>query len=254
MTVSKKHPGVARLFEDGEYFVAGKIQLVERKASTQQYYELTPAESRFIFLSKGWSQIVGFHTRNPVHRGHEYIQKKALEISGADGLYINPATGPKKKGDFEHAYIMHSYQTMLDFALYPEGKILLGSFVTYSRYGGPREAVFTALCRKNMGCSHFIIGRDHTGVGSFYTKEASAKLFSKLGDLGIEILSFPSIGFNIKSQSYEEIDNNEHCLTIDGTSIRNALGAGKKVEDWKMRELIQDALFDLKSSGKTMFV
>jgi pyruvate kinase len=253
-TESKEHPGVVRLFEEGEHFIAGEIQLLKRQPSSKKYYELTPAESRFIFSSKGWSQIIGFHTRNPVHRGHEYIQKKALEISGADGLYINPVTGPKKMGDFEYAYIMRSYETMLEFGLYPEGKTLLGSFATYSRYCGPREAIFTALCRKNMGCSHFIIGRDHTGVGAFYEKEAFDKLFSKVGHLGIEILSFPAIGFNITSQSHEEISNDDQCLPIDGTSIRNALNAGKKVEDWMMRELVQDSLLDLKASGEKMFV
>ena len=253
-TESIEHPGVARLFEEGEYFIAGEIRLLERQPSSQKYYELTPAESRFIFSSKGWTKIIGFHTRNPVHRGHEYIQKKALEISGADGLYINPVTGPKKKGDFEYAHIMSSYQTMLEFGLYPEGKTLLGGFASYPRYCGPREAIFTALCRKNMGCSHFIIGRDHTGVGSFYEKDAFDQLFSKLGNLGIEILFFPSIGFNLESQSYEEIKNNNQCLPIDGTSIRDALEAGAKVEDWMMRELIQDALFDLKANGETMFV
>jgi pyruvate kinase len=254
MTKSKEHPGVAKLYCDGNFFLAGEIKLLERQKSALRYYEYTPTETRFIFSRKGWSQVIGFHTRNPIHRGHEYIQKKALEISGADGLYINPVGGPKKYGDFKYEYIMQSYQTMLDFGLYPEKQVLLGSFITYSRYGGPREAVFTALCRKNMGCSHFIIGRDHTGVGLFYKENSVSDLFKKIGDIDIKILFFPKIGFNKSSGFYEEMHDENKVCSIEGTNIRDALRLGEKVDDWLMRDLVQDSLLDLAVEGDTMFV
>ena len=255
-TTSHEHPGVARLFREGKHFLAGEVKLLERQPSQNRHYELTPKQTRFIFAHKGWSRIIGFHTRNPVHRGHEYIQKKALEISGADGLYLNPVVGPKKNGDFKHTHIMKSYQTMLEYGLYPEGKTMLGSFATYPRYGGPREAVYTALCRKNMGCSHFIIGRDHTGVGDFYDPTANERLFKSLGDIGIKPLFFSPVGYNRDLDCYEEetIDNKESLLAIDGTSIRDSLRLGGKVEDWIMREIIQEALLDFTPEGDTMFV
>ena len=253
-TRSGSHPGVAHLFEQGKFCMAGKIKLLKRQSSLHRHYELTPAQTRFIFARKGWSEIIGFHTRNPVHRGHEYIQKEALKNTGADGLYINPVVGPKKVGDFKQTHIMQSYQTMLEFGFYPEGKVVLGGFATYSRYAGPREAVFTALCRKNMGCSHFIIGRDHTGVGNVYAEDANIKLFEEIGDLGIKPLFFSSIGFNVQSDRYEVLDEKGKCLPIDGTSIRNALKKGEKVADWTMREIIQDVLIELQSKGEAMFV
>ena len=251
---SQLHPGIASLYHQGEFVLAGEVKLIKRLPSFNRCYELTPAHTRFIFARKGWSEVIGFHTRNPVHRGHEYIQKQALKDTGADGLYVNPVVGPKKAGDFQHAYIMKSYQTMLDFGIYPQGKVVLGAFATYSRYGGPREAVFTALCRKNMGCSYFIIGRDHTGVADIYTEDANMKLFECLGDLGIKPLFFPSIGFNPKTDTYEALNIKSGCLPIDGTSIRDALREDIKVEDWKMREIVQEALVELRSTGEAMFV
>tara|TARA_Y100000588_G_scaffold274399_1_gene290403 strand:+ start:1610 stop:3724 length:2115 start_codon:yes stop_codon:yes gene_type:complete len=253
-TTSREHPGVAWLFDGGEVFLAGEIKLLERQPSAYRHFELTPVQSRFIFAQKGWSQIIGFHTRNPVHRAHEYIQKKALDLLGADGLFISPVVGPKKVGDFRHQHIMRSYQTMLEFGLYPQGKAMLGGFATYSRYAGPREAVFTALCRKNMGCSHFIIGRDHTGVGAFYAKDANQELFNKVGDIGIEPIFFPAIGYNPKLDIYQELEGNTDCREIDGTRIRAALGLGERVEDWMMRDRVQESLLEITQDGESMFI
>jgi pyruvate kinase len=240
-TSSRDHPGVARLYKDGDCFIAGPVSLVERLPSSYRHYELTPGQTRFIFAHKGWSKVVGFHTRNPVHRGHEHIQIQALRETGADGLYINPVIGPKKSGDFQPGPIMLSYQTMLEFGLYPAGQVALGSFATYSRYAGPREAVFTALCRKNMGCSHFIIGRDHTGVGDYYTPEANRDFIDSLGDLGIQPVFFDPVGYNPDTAQYEPF-NSAGVLAIDGTRIRNAIRDGSKVPDWMMRDIVQDAL------------
>jgi len=253
-TTSRDHPGVARLFRDGDCFIAGDVVLVERLPSPYRHYELTPVQSRFIFAHKGWSKVIGFHTRNPIHRGHEYIQLKALEDTGADGLYVNPVIGPKKAGDFMPGPIMLSYQTMLEFGLFPKGRVTLGSFATYSRYAGPREAVFTALCRKNMGCSYFIIGRDHTGVGNFYAPGASRALMEELGDFGIQPLFFDSVAYEPSSARYGPATDGKDTLPIDGTQVRNALRDGKSVPDWMMRDVIQETLRLELAQNRPLFV
>lgn len=251
-TTSRNHPGVARLMERGNCFLGGEITLVQPLESPIRHYLLTPAQTRFIFTRLGWSQVVGFHSRNPAHRGHESIQLQALERTGADGIYINPVSGPKKRGDFLAEPIMLSYQTLLEFGCYPRGKVVLGSFFTYSRYAGPREAVFTALCRKNMGCSHFIIGRDHTGVGDFYSRDANRELFDLLGDIGIKPVFFETVGYNSRTDRYE-VDRGQPLDMISGSKVRETLRAGQHLPDWFMRDLVQDVLLGEMKSGKSLF-
>ncbi len=251
-TSSADHPGVARIMSGGGRFVAGDVTLVQPLASPHRHYLLTPAQSRFVFTQLGWSQVVGFHGRNPAHRGHEFIQAQALERTGADGLYINPVIGPKKKGDFLPGPILLSYQTLLEFGCYPKGKAVLGSFFTYSRYAGPREAVFTALCRKNMGCSHFIVGRDHSGVGGFYAADANRKLFDSLGDLGVEPIFFDTVGYNAASGALE-VDRGQSLEMISGTEVRETLRAEKRLPDWFMRELVQEVLIAEIRNGNPVF-
>ncbi len=253
-TISRDHPGVARLFRDGDRFIAGDVALVERLPSPYRHYELTPVQSRFIFAHKGWSKVIGFHTRNPIHRGHEYIQLKALEDTGADGLYVNPVIGPKKAGDFMPGPIMLSYQTMLEFGLFPAGRVTLGSFATYSRYAGPREAVFTALCRKNMGCNYFIIGRDHTGVGNFYAPGANQSLMEELGDFGIQPLFFDAVAYDPSTPRHGFASDGTDMIPIDGTQVRNALRDGKSVPDWMMRDIIQETLRLELAQNRPLFV
>lgn len=253
-TSSKDHPGVARLFEDGDQFIAGDVTLVERLPSPYRHYELTPAQTRFIFAHKGWSKVVGFHTRNPIHRGHEHIQLQALKDTGADGLYINPVIGPKKSGDFLPGPIMLSYQTMLEFGLFPKGKVTLGSFATYSRYAGPREAVFTALCRKNMGCSHFIIGRDHTGVGGYYAPGANQTFMEELGDFGIQPIFFDAVGYDTATGRHGFPSEGADLTPIDGTQVRDALRDGTSVPDWMMRDIIQETLHGESARNRPLFV
>ena len=253
-TKSRSHPGVCNVLRGGSFFVAGEIQLIKRLPTSQKHYELTPAQCRFIFSRKGWSKVVGFHTRNPVHRGHEYIQKKALQMSGADGLFINPISGPKQTGDFKHEHVMKSYQTMLEFGYYAKGQVVLGSFPTYPRYAGPREAVFTAICRKNMGCSHFIVGRDHAGVGNFYPPDANQDFFSQLGDIGIEPMFFSPVSYDPISGEYKEGGKEDNLVSISGTKIRQYLSSGKKLEDWIMHETIQEALFEITPKNESMFL
>jgi ATP sulfurylase len=251
-TTSRNHPGVARLMERDNCFLGGEVTLVQPLASPIRHYLLTPSQTRFIFTRLGWSQVVGFHTRNPAHRGHEFIQMQALEQTGADGIYINPVIGPKKPGDFLAEPIMLSYQTLLEFGCYPKGRVVLGSFFTYSRYAGPREAVFTALCRKNMGCSHFIVGRDHTGVGNFYPKNANRELFESLGDIGVRPVFFDAVGYNSETHRYEA-DQGQPLQMISGTQVRETLRAEKYLPDWFMRDLVQEVLLAELRSGKPLF-
>jgi pyruvate kinase len=251
-TASTDHPGAARLAKDGGFFVAGDITLIKRLPSPYRQFELTPAQSRFVFGHKGWNRVVGFHTRNVIHRVHEHIQLSALERCGADGLYVSPVIGPKKSGDFLPDPIMRSYQIMLEQGLYPPGKVVLGSFATYSRYAGPREAVFTALCRKNMGCSHFIVGRDHTGVGNFYGADEIPALFDSLGDIGLTPVFFEAIGYDPVGKGYAA-PGAAQTLTISGTEMREALRAGRALPDWFMRDIIQDMLRAEISAGRPVF-
>jgi ATP sulfurylase len=251
-TKDRKHPGVDRLMKRDNCFLGGDVTLVRPLESPIRHYLLTPAQTRFIFTRLGWSQVVGFHSRNPAHRGHEFIQLQALEQTGADGIYINPITGPKKPGDFLAEPIMLSYQTLLEFGYYPKGKVVLGSFFTYSRYAGPREAVFTALCRKNMGCSHFIIGRDHTGVGNFYPREANRKLFDSLGEIGIKPVFFETVGYNSEADRYE-VDQGQPLKMISGTRVRETLRANKNLPDWFMRDLVQEVLLAEVRRGNPIF-
>jgi pyruvate kinase len=251
-TTSRDHPGVARLMQRSNHFLAGGVTLVQPLASPIRQYLLTPAQTRFIFTRLGWSRVVAFHSRNPAHRGHETIQLLALERTGADGVYINPVTGPKKPGDFLAEPILLSYQTLLEFGCYPKGKVVLGSFFTYSRYAGPREAVFTALCRKNMGCSHFIVGRDHTGVGDFYTSDANRKLFDSLGDIGVKPVFFETVGYNSETGEYE-VERGQPLTLISGTEVRETLRANKQLPDWFMRDLVQEVLLGEMRTGKPLF-
>jgi ATP sulfurylase len=251
-TTSRNHPGVAGLMHRGDFFLGGDVTLVQPLASPIRHYLLTPTQTRFIFTRLGWSQVVAFHSRNPAHRGHESIQIQALERTGADGIYINPVTGPKKPGDFLPEPILLSYQTLLEFGCYPKGKVVLGSFFTYSRYAGPREAVFTALCRKNMGCSHFIVGRDHTGVGNFYPPSANRELFESLGDMGVKSVFFDTVGYNSVTGQYE-VDQGQPLSMISGTEVRETLRADRRLPDWFMRDLVQEALLAEMRRGKSMF-
>jgi ATP sulfurylase len=251
-TTSRNHPGVARLMRRGDTFLGGGVTIVQPLASPIRHYLLTPAQTRFIFRRLGWSQVVAFHSRNPAHRAHESIQIQALERTGADGIYINPVVGPKKRGDFLAEPILLSYQTLLEFGCYPKGRVVLGCFFTYSRYAGPREAVFTALCRKNMGCSHFIIGRDHTGVGNFYPRDANRELFESLGDIGVKPVFFETLGYNSGTGKYE-VDRGQPLMMISGTEVRETLRTNKHLPDWFMRDLVQEVLLAEMSSGKPMF-
>ena len=186
-TADKSHPGVARFMNRGVTMLGGPIEYLGPASISKSPYQLTPEQTRTLFDIKGWSKIVAFHTRNVPHRGHEHVIANACDRSNADGLLIHPVIGPKKAGDFTPEAIMGAYERLIS-ARFPNS--LLAAFSTYSRYCGPREAVFTALCRKNFGCTHFVLGRDHTGVGDFYAANNNKELFDSLGDIGITPVFF----------------------------------------------------------------
>lgn len=252
-TDSSEHPGVQRLMASGDIFVGGEVTLVKRPASPYSAFEYTPAQTRRIFRQKGWNRVVGFHGRNPAHRVHEYIQKSAMASSRADGLFINPVIGPKKPGDFLASAILDTYQLLISEGVYDDNAVLLGAFPTYSRYSGPREAVFTALCRKNVGCSHFIVGRDHTGVGDFYAANANCDIFDTLGDIGIEPVFFGSIGYDPKTKGYGSVESEDSSHAISGTQVRMTLSKGERLPNWFIRDSVQDLLLSEIAAGRPVF-
>lgn len=251
-TSDQAHPGVARIKAEGNTFIAGPVTLTKRLSSEFQHYALLPEQSRFVFDHQGWSRIVGFHGRNPAHRAHTFIQLQALERTGADGLYINPVIGPQKSGDFLAEYVLKSYQMMLEFNLYPQGRVLLGSFSTYPRFCGPREAAFTAICRQNMGCSHFIIGRDHAGVGNYYGSTDAIKMFEKLSDIEIEPVFFDAVFYDVEDKVLKEGVPGPDDQMVSGTAVRDAIRDGKHVPDWMMWTPLQDMLLSERAAGKDL--
>jgi len=247
-----KHPGVSQFAKRGDYIIGGEIFLLRKPPFFFKSYSLTPFQTRQIFKDRGWQKIVGFHTRNIIHRGHEFIQKEALKMVEADALFISPVIGQKKEKDFSAEAILKSYELMIKNNYYDPYPALIGAFNTYSRYSGPREAVFTALCRKNFGCSHFIIGRDHTGVGNYYASDASQKLFKKLGDLGIKLLMFKTVYF---CKACRKITDNckhgeEKRISLSGTSVRKHLLSKLNMPKYLVRKEISKFLQEMHKKPK----
>ncbi len=249
------HPGVRMLKQNGEIFIGGKINLLKRLPSPFKHYEITPRQARAIFENKGWIRVVGFHTRNVVHRIHEHIQLLAFEKYHCDGIFVHPLIGPKKKGDYSSEIILKSYELMVD-RYYPNQKALIAAFQSYPRYSGPREAVFTALCRKNFGCSHFIVGRDHSGVGGFYKPDEAHQLFESLGNIEIQPVFFNEVYYCTNCNQYTEGCENgkENILKISGTRGREMLRKHKIPPVWFMREDISRLIINEIDQGKEVFV
>ncbi len=249
------HPGVGRLLEGGDRFVAGKVDLLAEVLQHRKPYELTPARVRTIFRHLQWERIVGFHTRNVAHRAHEYLQLTALAEHDCDGIFIHPVIGSKKPGDFSREIILKTYEHLIK-NFYPPDKAVLGGFASYSRYGGPREALFTALCRKNFGCSHFIVGRDHTGLADYYPPEAAQRLLEEVEDIGIQLVFFDEVSYCQRCETH--VEQCEHDANfrqhISGTQAREFLMRGEILPDWHMRESVSRLILEELRNGSEVFV
>jgi sulfate adenylyltransferase len=229
-TTDPDHPGVARVLGAPTRAVAGPIQaVVAPLEGPVGARALTPAETRAAFAERGWATVVGFQTRNPVHRAHEYLMKCALET--VDGLLLHPLVGPTKEGDVPAEVRMRAYEAVLGY--FPASRVLLAALVAPMRYAGPREAVLHALVRKNYGCTHFIVGRDHAGVGSYYGTFEAQELLASLPaeDLGITPLRFDNAFYCRRCLAMATgktcpHPDSEH-VALSGTQVRSMLAAGE---------------------------
>jgi pyruvate kinase len=252
------HPGVRMVQEMGSVLLAGKIDLIKGRKSETRAYELTPKQLRRLFEDRSWAKVMGFHTRNVPHRGHEFMQLKAVEDENCDGLLVQPVVGKKKPGDFKPEYIIKSYERMIE-DFYPKERVVFAVFSTFSRYAGPREALFTALCRKNFGCSHFVVGRDHTGVGDYYDPYASHRIFDNFPDLGIKIVKFHEIFYSkelnkyVQENGYPLYDESDKLRLISGTQARAMFLRGEEPPSWFMRPEISNIILDAVQNGGQVF-
>ena len=242
-TTDIRHPGVEKTLRRKEFLIGGKIDLVSHFHNPFEKYTLWPIETRVLFQERGWKTIVGFQTRNVPHIGHEYAQKAALTF--VDGLFINPLVGWKKAGDFKDEVIIKSYEVLLEH-YFPKDSVVFAVLSMEMRYAGPREAVHHAIVRKNFGCTHFIVGRDHAGVGNFYQPYEAWEIFKNFPDLGITPLFIPESFYCKKCNSIVNIKicphKEEDRIIVSGTKLREMIRRGEKPPKEYMREEVSEVI------------
>jgi sulfate adenylyltransferase len=253
-TTEAEHPGVARVYAQGDVYLAGDIWVFDRPyevVTTFQDIRFAPADTRRMFAERGWRRVVAFQTRNPIHRAHEYLQKCALEM--VDALLIHPLVGETKAGDIPADVRMKCYEVLIE-KYFPMERAYLSVFPAAMRYAGPREAIYHAICRKNYGCTHFIVGRDHAGVGNYYGTYDAQKIFSEFGpdEIGITPIFFDYTFFcracgHIASDKTCPHDASEHVF-LSGTKVREMLKAGKQLPDEFTRAEISRILMEAYST------
>lgn len=250
-TRDKVHPGVAQVYAMKEYLLGGEIELLDNSKEPYYHFNLDPKETRLLFKERDWQTVAGFQTRNAPHRAHEYLQRCALEI--CDGLFINPVIGKKKTGDFLDEMILETYDYLIRNFL-PRERAVLSILPLQMRYAGPREAIFHAIVRKNFGCTHFMVGRDHAGVGKYYGPYDAQKIFEGIEDIGLTILRFEN-SFHCHKCGSLATDKTcphpeEYRVNPSGTLIRQLIQKGEMVPEEIMRPEISKILI----GGKNVFV
>lgn len=233
-TTDIEHPGVANHLENQAFFVGGDIMLFNRFRYND--FDLLPAETRVLFGQKSWDRVIGFQTRNAPHRAHEYLQKTGLEQ--ADGLLIQPKLGDKKPGDYRDDVILRAYRTLVD-EYYVRDRVALSVFPSKMRYAGPREAIFDAIVRKNQGCTHFVIGRDHAGVANYYDGFDAHHVFDDVGNIGIEPVFYSNSFYceRCDGMASERVCPHDDASRVypSGTRIRETIQAGHEPSEKMMR-------------------
>lgn len=243
-TLDSAHPGVEKTKKMEEYLLGGKLEKPKNKIKKNPF-QINPEEAREVFRKNGWENVVAFQTRNPPHRSHEHLQKTAL--SEVDGILINPVIGPKKSGDFRDEHIIGAYEELIKHYYEPQ-KAVLGTLHTFMRYAGPKEAVFHALVRKNLGCTHIIIGRDHAGVGDYYGTYDAQNIFDQFSEdeLGIKVLKYENVSFCHGCGDMSEEGSCDHeqdkKVHLSGTRLREKLTQGEEVPEEFMRKEVLDYL------------
>ena len=251
-TEDEAHPGVAKTYSSSDRVVGGTLKsVVKFDNGPFENFTLSPKETRVLFKEKGWKDIIAFQTRNAPHIGHEYVQKTGLAF--ADGIFINPVLGKKKSGDFTDEVILETYRTLVK-NYYPKNSVVLSVLHYEMQYAGPKEAIMHAIMRKNFGCTHIAIGRDHAGVGNYYGPYAAHEIFKEFPDLGIQAVFFREFFYCNKCAG---IANEKICphsesdrLTFSGTKLRKMFQSGETPPKEFMRPEVSEVI--LKS--KTPFV